>query len=132
MPRGDGRGPVGYGPMTGRGLGYCAGFQVPGFANVWTGGGRAMGGHRRGFRNMYYATGLPGWARSGYSPGWQEDMSPPARSFAQQASDPTGQRYDFEGEKDRLKQQAQVLKQQLDHINSRLEVLEEAEDGEEE
>jgi hypothetical protein len=27
-----------------------------------------MGGYRR--RNMYYLTGLPGWMRFGYSPGW--------------------------------------------------------------
>ena len=27
-----------------------------------------MGGH--GNRNMYYLTGLPGWMRLGYSPGW--------------------------------------------------------------
>ncbi len=27
-----------------------------------------MGGH--GHRWMYYATGLPGWMRFGYSPGW--------------------------------------------------------------
>ena len=27
-----------------------------------------MGGHRH--RGMYYATGLPGWMRFGYSPGW--------------------------------------------------------------
>ncbi len=26
------------------------------------------GGH--GHRNMFYATGLPGWMRFGYSPGW--------------------------------------------------------------
>ena len=25
---------------------------------------------RGGHRNMYYATGLPGWMRLGYSPGW--------------------------------------------------------------
>jgi hypothetical protein len=24
----------------------------------------------RGYRNMYYATGQPGWMRLGYSPGW--------------------------------------------------------------
>jgi len=24
----------------------------------------------RGHRNMYYATGQPGWMRLGYSPGW--------------------------------------------------------------
>jgi hypothetical protein len=27
-----------------------------------------MGQH--GHRNMYYQTGLPGWMRFGYSPGW--------------------------------------------------------------
>lgn len=32
MPRGDRRGPEGTGPMTGRGLGYCAGNDRPGFA----------------------------------------------------------------------------------------------------
>ena len=31
MPRGDGTGPLGLGPMTGRGLGYCAGFGRPGY-----------------------------------------------------------------------------------------------------
>jgi len=33
MPFGDGTGPRGMGPMTGRGAGYCAGFGRPGFAN---------------------------------------------------------------------------------------------------
>lgn len=55
MSRGDGTGPVGQGPMTGRGLGYCAGNDVPGFA-VSGGLGRGRGGvfgrglgMRRGF-----------------------------------------------------------------------------------
>jgi len=33
MPRGNGTGPMGAGPMTGRAAGYCAGFATPGFAN---------------------------------------------------------------------------------------------------
>jgi hypothetical protein len=33
MPAGDGTGPLGWGPMTGRAAGYCAGFPVPGFMN---------------------------------------------------------------------------------------------------
>jgi len=33
MPFGDGTGPRGMGPMTGRGAGYCAGFGRPGFTN---------------------------------------------------------------------------------------------------
>jgi hypothetical protein len=31
MPRGDGTGPMGMGPMTGRGFGFCAGYAYPGF-----------------------------------------------------------------------------------------------------
>ena len=33
MPFGDGTGPMGLGPMTGRGAGFCAGFGRPGFAS---------------------------------------------------------------------------------------------------
>ncbi len=57
MPRGDGTGPNGQGPMTGRALGYCAGFNVPGFMNPGVDFGRGMrmawrrgGGFGRGFR----------------------------------------------------------------------------------
>jgi len=33
MPRGDGTGPNGFGPMTGRAMGFCAGYASPGFAS---------------------------------------------------------------------------------------------------
>jgi len=33
MPGGDGTGPTGFGPMSGRGAGYCAGYPFPGFMN---------------------------------------------------------------------------------------------------
>ena len=49
MPQGDGTGPAGQGPMTGRGMGFCTGFNVPGFMNP--GFGRGFGrGRGRGFR----------------------------------------------------------------------------------
>lgn len=60
MPRGDGTGPMGFGPMTGRGAGFCAGFPVPGFMNPMP--GRFWRGRGFGF----WATGLPGWARWGW------------------------------------------------------------------
>ena len=70
MPRGDGSGPMGAGPMTGRAAGFCAGYATPGFANPVGGGmgrGRGLGvrgGGRGGFgfRNRFYATGMPGRA----------------------------------------------------------------------
>ncbi len=39
-----------------------------------------MGQH--GHRNMFYATGLPGWMRFGYSPGW--GGMPPCAQYLQE------------------------------------------------
>jgi len=47
MPFGDGTGPAGAGPMTGRAAGFCAGFPTPGYMNPVAG--------RAGF----YGTGAP-------------------------------------------------------------------------
>lgn len=60
MPRGDGTGPAGLGPMTGRAAGHCAGYDGPGYFNPGAGyrgwyppyppapiGGRPLG-YRRG------------------------------------------------------------------------------------
>lgn len=46
MPAGDRTGPEGRGPMTGRGLGYCAGYDSPGYTKGVPRGGRGL---RRGF-----------------------------------------------------------------------------------
>jgi hypothetical protein len=53
MPRGDGTGPMGFGPMTGRAAGYCAGYGVPGFMNAIPG---------RPLRAAGYAPYGPGYA----------------------------------------------------------------------
>jgi len=50
MPQGDGTGPNGQGPMTGRGMGYCAGFNSPGFMNSGFRGFRRRAGMGRGRR----------------------------------------------------------------------------------
>ena len=75
MPAGDKTGPMGDGPVTGRGAGYCGGNDSPGFAssgrvdNGFRGPGRGKGlgrggGGRRGRRNQYYESGLYGWQRA--------------------------------------------------------------------
>ncbi len=48
MPGGNKTGPDGQGPMTGRGLGYCAGYPTPGFANSFFGRGRIGAGRAFG------------------------------------------------------------------------------------
>lgn len=59
MPRRDGSGPVGQGPLTGRGLGNCTGVQ-----NTAYGYGRGLGmrqgaGCGRGFGRFYTAAPTP-------------------------------------------------------------------------
>jgi len=95
MPRGDGTGPMGMGPMTGRGAGFCTGYAQ-------TAGGFTGYGCGRGFRNMSFATGTPCWncfnrfnAGNAYSPS---------------AID----------EKELLSRQAKLLEDQLDEVNKRL------------
>ncbi len=79
MPGGDATGPAGMGPGTGWGMGpyggygygvgiYASrfgayGFGPPAFRPRFGGGGR-------GYRNMFWATGLPGWFRGGDAPAW--------------------------------------------------------------
>lgn len=48
MPFGDATGPAGFGPMTGRGAGYCAGYPVPGHLN------RGIG-----YPGSFYGAGYP-------------------------------------------------------------------------
>jgi len=106
MPGGDRTGPMGFGPMTGRRAGYCAGYDLPGFANPVPGYGMRFGGRfggwggGHGWRHWYYATGIPGWARPGYvSPTREQELAG-------------------------LKSEAEILKSQLDAINRRIEEME--------
>ncbi|WP_428830927.1 DUF5320 domain-containing protein [Dehalobacterium formicoaceticum] len=57
VPRGDGTGPTGMGPLTGRSAGYCAGFKIPGFMNPSFGRGMGLG-QGRGFRRMFWLAGM--------------------------------------------------------------------------
>ena len=124
MPGGDGTGPAGLGPMTGRAAGFCAGYPVPGYMNpipgrgFW-GWGRGGG---RGWRHWYYATGLPGWARAGYGyPTWG-----PAVPFYPFYAGPAAPTMAPEQELTSLKQQAEYFQEALDEINKRIEELEKA------
>ena len=128
MPAGDGTGPAGMGPMTGRAAGYCAGYSVPGYTNP--GGRRGAYGYGRGWygrgagrgwRNRYYATGDPGWGRAQYAPGaWTAGAYP----YDEQP--------DAEEEMQLLKEQAEELKRQLKVVEKRIDSLGERPDENEE
>ena len=68
MPRGDGTGPEGKGPLTGRGGGARAVDMTPRGGRSWLGrlglGLRRGRGRGRGWRRMFHTTGLPFGARS--------------------------------------------------------------------
>ena len=74
MPGGDRTGPLGAGPTSGHGAGFCRGSERAGWANPapWQKQGRGFGlgrGRERGgpggfgWRHRFCATGVPGWAR---------------------------------------------------------------------
>jgi len=72
MPRGDGTGPAGMGPMTGRAAGYCAGYDRPGFVNPV--GGR-MGGGFGWSRGRNVPANYGNWG--GYNPQYRSGFMPP-------------------------------------------------------
>ena len=127
MPGGDRTGPMGMGPMTGRGAGYCAGYGAPGYVNPVPGRGFGLGwgrswrgGGGRGCRRGFYATGQPGWLRFGYGPAWGSPMySAPYAPYAPYAPEVTK-----EQEMEALRGQAEFFKQALDDISKRLEEFE--------
>ncbi len=119
MPAGDGTGPMGMGPMTGRGAGFCAGYGVPGRMNSVPGRGFGMGfgrgfrarGGGRGCRNMFYATGLAGWQRA--AAGWPMASGAPPYAAAptreQQLGALKGQEEYFEGALGNLRKRIEEL-----------------------
>jgi hypothetical protein len=116
MPGGDGTGPAGMGPMTGRAAGYCAGFQMPGYVNPMPGRGWGMGrgwgrgrgwGGGRGWGYGYYPMGIPGAA--------------PAYGVPPYYGAPSN-----EQEAQALRTQAEHLEGALDEIRKRITELEAA------
>jgi len=113
MPAGNGMGPMGMGPMTGRAAGFCAGFGMPGYMNMIQGGSRGLrgrgmggGGGGRGWRHMFCATGLFGWQRT--ADGWPMAGGAPSR----------------EQQLDALKGQAEYFEGALGDLRKRIEELE--------
>ncbi len=110
MPGGNGTGPTGFGPMTGRAAGFCAGFGRPGF--MTPGPGKGMGfGFRGGGRRRRGAWCAP-WAAPGAA--WQS-WGPQAAGFA----GPTRQQ-----EREMLQDQIQHMENTLSELRQRLTELE--------
>jgi hypothetical protein len=122
MPAGDRTGPWGLGSRTGRGFGFCSGYQAPGFMAAGPGFGRGYGrglglgrgfgrgpglGRGRGFRHP----GAWGFWGSPYPP------VPPYGYPAGSAPVPPGE------EESSLAEQAGYLEEELGLIRKRLDEL---------
>ena len=108
MPRGDGTGPGGMGPMTGRAAGYCAGYGMPGYMNPY--GGRMGGGF--------------GWGRGrgrGYAQGYAQ---PAPFSGVPYNPFPYAAPYSKEQEKEALQNQLKVMEEQVAGMQERIEEIE--------
>ncbi|MFW5976610.1 MAG: DUF5320 domain-containing protein [Bacillota bacterium] len=104
MPWGDGTGPAGRGPRTGRAAGYCAGFNVPGYMNFKFGRGGGRGG-RRGLATSVRP------AVSGYS-----------QSFAYNSGQAQKQELEY------LKNVEKEIQKELEAIKDRIKELEKNEE----
>jgi len=143
MPSGDGTGPAGLGPMTGRAAGYCAGYPVPGYMNPapayrswmdpipgrgWFGYGGGWGrGWGRGFGwhggfdpGAYYQ----GYGYSGYDYGYPSYGVPyydnPYFGY------PYSPEMTHQQEAEVLKEQAKAMQEDINSINKRIKELESA------
>ncbi len=125
MPRGDGTGPEGLGPMTGRGLDYCTGHATPGFSKA---GGRGLArGRGRGI-----GRGLARGFRGGRGHGFRRaplrvpvERAIPVRrpSVKTEAQRSYYDEYTEEDEIEDLKAYAEQLEEELDLVEERLDEL---------
>lgn len=150
MPRGDGTGPQGFGPRTGRAAGYCGGCPVPGYMNPQPGFRGAGFGRGRGWRQgwgrglgrgsgrgrMYEMPGRAGWMQF-YRPGWVVPTCQPGTVYPYSVFQGVpaygtpypgyGPEYEAEATTEQevsfLKEQAALLKEELEAVQERLEEL---------
>ena len=105
MPGGDRTGPMGGGPLTGGGFGYCATSPERGFSRNGIGGRQGGFGRGHGRRNRFWATGRPGWLRA---VDWEDPILP--RDVAAERSD--------------LQHETAALEAELQRLRARIEELE--------
>ncbi|MEA2035959.1 MAG: DUF5320 domain-containing protein [Nanoarchaeota archaeon] len=130
MPGGDGTGPLGQGSMTGRGAGYCADYNAPGYANPLPGmgigrGGRGAGrglglGFGRGFgwRRMAFAQAAPVASVTPVDrvvPVYPAQAQPTKEQNIQYLENETKA---LEAEQEALKQELETVKKKLDDVRN--------------
>ena len=105
MPRGDRTGPDGMGPMTGRRLGFCNGYDSPGFTKGFPRGGGGYGFNRHWGRGMRFNRGM------GYGRGYYPAPAYPSYEYSEQ------------DEVKYLENEVKALSEQLNALQTRLSEL---------
>ena len=108
MPRGNATGPMGMGPRTDRGAGFCTGSGRPGYLNNSPAPGYGLGpgfGRGCGRRNHRWGAFSPGWSGFGWAAGPYNQADPGL-------------------ERQILENRAQALQSDLEIIRKRLNDLE--------
>ncbi len=119
MPWGDRTGPMGRGPMTGRGAGYCAGYNVPGFANNAPGMGRGLGrgrgfGRARGFwRGQFEPVQVPVQQAYGYP------VQPVRLTKDQQSEILEAEKKDLEAELDEIQKEIKQISKNIEELRKK-------------
>ena len=119
MPGGDGTGPMGMGPMTGGGRGYCAGYSRPGYANFVPERGQGFGlgrGWGRGF-----GRGFGGYGAAYPYGAYAAPYYPNPYGGYPYASEVTPKQ-----EADMLRDQAKAMQEEIKAVNERINELESA------
>jgi len=116
MPRGDRTGPRGEGPRTGRGMGYCSGFNSPGYTKGTPRGGGGFGrgaGFGRGpGRGFGFGRGFAGRANpASYWGGTNYGQATQSEEEAKQS------------EKQYLENEIEALEQELEAMKNRMREL---------
>lgn len=117
MPGGNRTGPLGQGPLTGKGMGYCAGSATPGFMSLGSGFGFRRGfGFRSGIgRGFGFGRGR-GWMQAGFG---RFGGYPYPQDYPNVPMQPL----DEEQEMNFLNNQAEMLEDELKQINKRRAAL---------
>ncbi|MBN2142993.1 MAG: DUF5320 domain-containing protein [Candidatus Aureabacteria bacterium] len=123
MPGGDRTGPNGLGAMSGRAAGFCAGYAMPGYMNPIP--GRGYFGRGRGFFGYGRGRGRQNWYNQAGFLNWQ---NMPLSPLAYGKGYPYASELSQEQETDLLKNEAELLKKQLDDIQNRIKSIEKAEE----
>jgi hypothetical protein len=127
MPRGDRTGPNAMGPMTGRGLGYCAGYDTPGYTRG-PGFGRGFGlgwGPGRGWGR---GRGGGYWRGIGYRSAYYDPIRVIPSPYVTQPILTKENRLEMlKQEKDYLETEMSNIKSAVDDLSKRMEELEKEE-----